>query len=377
MYRICSAPRAPSWPAGLIAVALALTTAPVALGATGSHDPTLLRSAGWHGREIHQPMPGRTLRIAVGWPRGWSAGAVRPGSGHARADGSRRVRELQRRLRRRGYRPGPVDGRFGPRTRSALVWFQIKHGLPQTGTVDVHTLATIRSRHARAQRAATRAPAVPPAPAAAPTPPAVGPTTAGPTTIALAVLAALLALVCAVALRSTVRRARDAADARAEPRAARPPAAARRPPQPPAAGPARVLGYATVPASHGKPSELEAARAIGAWCERPEPRAAHLPTAARRPPQPPTAAPARVLGYATVPASQAKRSQLEAARAIGSWCERPQGVVRGVIDGTVAVGAAQTAVQVSAGRAVGAGSGVPAARTRSPFAIRQSRGDRR
>jgi peptidoglycan hydrolase-like protein with peptidoglycan-binding domain len=298
---------------------------------------------------------------------------VRPGSGHARADGSRRVRELQRRLRRRGYRPGPVDGRFGPRTRSALVWFQIKHGLPETGTVDVHTLATIRSRPAHAQRAATRAPAVPPAPAAAPTPPAVGPTTADPTTIALAVLAAVLALVCAVALRSTVRRARDVADARAEPRAARP-AAALGPPESPAAapGPARGLGYATVPASQGKPSRLEAARAIGAWCERPEPRAAHPPSAARRPPQPPAAGPARVPGYATVPASHGKPSEFEAARAIGAWCERPQGAVRGVIDGTVAVGTVYAAVAVSAGRpCVGAGAGMPAASTRSWFELRQ------
>jgi peptidoglycan hydrolase-like protein with peptidoglycan-binding domain len=366
MYRICSAPRAPSWPAGLLAAALALTTAPVALGATGGHDPTLLRSAGWHGREIHEPLPAAAGDTAVGWPPGWSAGAVRPGTGHARADGSRRVRELQRRLRRRGYRPGPVDGRFGPRTRSALVWFQIKHGLPQTGTVDVHTLASLRSRHARTQRAATRPPAVPPTPGAA-TPPAVGRTTADPATIALAVLAALIALVCAVALRSSsVRRAREAADTRPEPRAAHPPAAARRPPQPPAAGSARVLGDATIPASHGTPSRIEAARAIGAWCERPEARAAHPPSAVRRPPQPPAAGPAGVLGYATVSASPGKPSEL------GAWCERPQGAAGGVIDGMVAVGAVYGAVVVSPGRpCVSAGAGMPAAGTRSWLELRQ------
>src|SRR4051794_7472436 len=190
MYRICSAPRAPSWSAAAIAATLALTTPPVALGATGSHDPTLLRSAGWHGREIHEPLPAATVESAVDWSRGWSAGALPPGSGYARAESSRRVRELQRRLRRRGYRPGPVDGRFGPRTRSALVWFQIKHGLPARGMAAAPSLAPTRPRPAGVGRAAARPPAVPP-PAVVPAGAAAGRTTADPPTLVLAVLAAL------------------------------------------------------------------------------------------------------------------------------------------------------------------------------------------
>jgi peptidoglycan hydrolase-like protein with peptidoglycan-binding domain len=204
-------------------------------------------------------MRGRALVAAVGWPQGWSAGAVRPGTGYARADGSRRVRELQRRLRRRGYRPGPVDGRFGPRTRSALIWFQLKHGLPRTGTVDVHTLAAVHSRRAPGSRPAAVARTVT---GAAPTPGPDGRTTPDLTAIAVAVLAALLALVYVVT--SSRRRVRDGADAGPEPRSALPPAAGRRPPEPPPAGPAEVLGYPTVPTS-----QVEVASASGAWCERP------------------------------------------------------------------------------------------------------------
>ena len=61
------------------------------------------------------------------------------------------MREVQRRLARRGYRPGPVDGRFGARTRAAVIWFQTKHGLPRTGRVDARSVATLReTRDARA-----------------------------------------------------------------------------------------------------------------------------------------------------------------------------------------------------------------------------------
>ena len=139
------------WPLAALAVALALMTAPTAFGA--SNDPP--RSAGWHGREIRDPLPQR-IRDAAQFPRGWSAGSVGRGSGFASPDGSRRVREVQRRLVRRGYRPGPVDGRFGARTRAAVIWFQTKHGLPRTGRVDARSVATLRRDPQRAPHARDR-----------------------------------------------------------------------------------------------------------------------------------------------------------------------------------------------------------------------------
>ena len=51
------------------------------------------------------------------------------------------MREVQKRLRALGYRPGPIDGLFGPRTRAAVAWFQVKHGMPVDGRA---TLATVR-----------------------------------------------------------------------------------------------------------------------------------------------------------------------------------------------------------------------------------------
>ena len=138
------------WPLAALAAALTLLTAPAAFGATGGDPPA---AAGWHGREIRDPLAQRLRDAEARFPRGWSAGGVGVGSGYADPDGSRRVREVQRRLIRRGYRPGPADGRFGARTRAAVVWFQVKHGLPRTGRVDAHSIATLRERpEARSRR---------------------------------------------------------------------------------------------------------------------------------------------------------------------------------------------------------------------------------
>jgi hypothetical protein len=68
------------------------------------------------------------------------------GTGSHRPSGSHRVRELQRRLRALGYRPGRIDGIFGPRTRAAVGWFQVKHGFHVDGRA---TLALVRHLRAR------------------------------------------------------------------------------------------------------------------------------------------------------------------------------------------------------------------------------------
>ena len=49
------------------------------------------------------------------------------------------VRELQTLLRDRGFDPGPIDGIFGSRTRSAVVSFQRRSNLNPDGMVGVRT----------------------------------------------------------------------------------------------------------------------------------------------------------------------------------------------------------------------------------------------
>jgi peptidoglycan hydrolase-like protein with peptidoglycan-binding domain len=74
------------------------------------------------------------------------------GSGYRQAGGSPAVRALQRRLTRLGYAPGPVDGRFGPRTQAAVLAFQTRQGLTADGLVGprtggrLHALRTTVSR---------------------------------------------------------------------------------------------------------------------------------------------------------------------------------------------------------------------------------------
>jgi peptidoglycan hydrolase-like protein with peptidoglycan-binding domain len=115
-----------------------------------------MASAGWHGRAIQDPEgQGRTAAAAPdSFPAGWSAGPVRMGTGLRHEGGSDRVREVQRRLWDLGYRPGPVDGIFGPRTRAAVQWFQIKHGFRPDGVVELATLTHLRERTSAARAGA-------------------------------------------------------------------------------------------------------------------------------------------------------------------------------------------------------------------------------
>ena len=131
----------------MLAAALALPApAPAAHAQAERLSHSLLERASWHGRATERPLTTHrsTTPVSITRLSGWSAGPARRGLGFLRAGGSRRVREVQRLLRRVGYRPGPVDGLFGPRTEAAVVNFQYKHGLSRTGVIGSRTLLLLR-----------------------------------------------------------------------------------------------------------------------------------------------------------------------------------------------------------------------------------------
>jgi hypothetical protein len=203
-------------------------------------------SAGWHGRAIQDPQP-RPELVREAWPVGWSAGAVGPGTGYARAGGSQRVREVQRRLRQLGYRPGPLDGLFGPRTRAATRWFQYKHGFRPTGRVDRSTLTVLQARsehrpldtRASERPPATEPPAATPAPAT-PATPASPPQESGPSPLLIPLLLVLLALGLGVIVGLLGPQLRPRRNAQAS-AALEPPAASVR--RPVSARTPQVIGY--------------------------------------------------------------------------------------------------------------------------------------
>src|SRR5580704_13153513 len=71
-----------------------------------------------------------------------------PGAGVAGA-GSNGVRGLQRQLRADGYSPGPIDGRYGPRTSNAVRRFQAAHGLDVDGVAGPRTFRELKNVAAR------------------------------------------------------------------------------------------------------------------------------------------------------------------------------------------------------------------------------------
>jgi DNA invertase Pin-like site-specific DNA recombinase/peptidoglycan hydrolase-like protein with peptidoglycan-binding domain len=147
MQSTYAARRAWPGPLAMALVLLGLLAMPVPAHAarTQARHEVAMAAAGWHGRAIQNPRP-RPRLLRADWPKGWSAGSVGFGTGYSQPGGSDRVREVQRRLTQLGYRPGPVDGLFGPRTRAATRWFQYKHSLPLTGRVTRSTLVVLQAR---------------------------------------------------------------------------------------------------------------------------------------------------------------------------------------------------------------------------------------
>jgi peptidoglycan hydrolase-like protein with peptidoglycan-binding domain len=164
----------------LATAALFLLLAPTAMtaaagaavrpGAPAWLDP----AASWHGRAIRRINDrGDAARAAAA---GRTVSILTAGTGIGTPGGSDSVRRVQRMLHDLGYGTGPVDGRFGPRTRSAVGWFQVKHGLDADGVVGPVTLTHLQRRSSgsgsttagrrpqrtqRAERPAKRRPARP------------------------------------------------------------------------------------------------------------------------------------------------------------------------------------------------------------------------
>ncbi len=78
-----------------------------------------------------------------------------PGTGYA-GHGSGRVRVLQRRLANAGYAPGPIDGRYGPRTERAVSRFQTADGLGVDGIAGPQTFARLGNQQPTSRRRAVR-----------------------------------------------------------------------------------------------------------------------------------------------------------------------------------------------------------------------------
>jgi hypothetical protein len=68
------------------------------------------------------------------------------GSGYATVAGSPLVRALQLQLSHVGYRPGPIDGHYGPRTQASVSAFQGAYGLAIDGVAGPRTLGEITAR---------------------------------------------------------------------------------------------------------------------------------------------------------------------------------------------------------------------------------------
>jgi peptidoglycan hydrolase-like protein with peptidoglycan-binding domain len=130
----------------VVAIVASLLLLLLAPNAAVAAVPTWLdRQAGWHGRAIERPLE-RSDAARSAADSGSTVLTVSAGDGFGTAAGSATVRSVQRMLRQLGYAVGAVDGRFGPRTRSAVGWFQRKHGLSIDGIAGPQTLERLRAR---------------------------------------------------------------------------------------------------------------------------------------------------------------------------------------------------------------------------------------
>ncbi len=83
-------------------------------------------------RERLTPSEGSVSSPAVATP------AAKPAGGSTTEEPGR-IREVQLALKAAGFDPGSLDGRMGPRTRTAIRDFQVAQGLPADGKVGPKT----------------------------------------------------------------------------------------------------------------------------------------------------------------------------------------------------------------------------------------------
>jgi DNA invertase Pin-like site-specific DNA recombinase/lysozyme family protein len=207
--------------------------------------------------------------------QGERANVLRRGAGFARAGGTRRVRTLQRELRRRGLSPGPVDGRFGPRTEAAVARLQRAVLLPATGVVNPATrrvLADTRLQGRERRAISTRDPRREPRPQverlAAP---AESPWAEGTVSVTVMVLLVIAALLLGAAAAWGIAGPRAAMATPIPPVQASPVRTSPVPIDPPTPEPAvQAIGYASVPRAERSNDQClrKQAEEIDALCER-------------------------------------------------------------------------------------------------------------
>ena len=90
------------------------------------------------------PTPGQThspeVEMALSEPSGVSEASGLEAPPLQRGE----VRDIQMRLRAFGFNPGPLDGVAGPATHAAIMHYQQKRELPQTGVIDRQLLEQLR-----------------------------------------------------------------------------------------------------------------------------------------------------------------------------------------------------------------------------------------
>ena len=142
---------------GLLRIAIAIVPLATAHGALASSVRHAHSTQTAPRRSVAPPRPiavVRRRRTAVAGARARLLGEMRRdgdivlsrGSGYGTAAGSPLVRALQIQLSRRGYRPGAIDGLYGPRTQASVWAFQGNYGLAIDGVAGPRTLREMTAR---------------------------------------------------------------------------------------------------------------------------------------------------------------------------------------------------------------------------------------